>query len=171
MDSSIIFESNDIEAIIDYSKDIGLLTRYLDLKLPCYTDPRMFNWFGTNENQFHNVHTLEANFIVLNRNLLTELIMKAWVTCALDAECIAPKFAHIYGNVRNWFQGCHVCGCHRFDQDALSIVSTFFFAHPIDFNYKPAYALTSSEMNSFQVKRRDVLTFVSDQIKNHFRTK
>ena len=50
--------------------------------------------------------------------------------------------------------GC--CGCHRYDQDAITIVNSFFFGHPIEKGkYLPAYAFTKEESFFFKVRRRE----------------
>lgn len=156
---------------MDASRDTGVLTRYLrQLSLVCFTDPRMFEWFGENAKNFENVRTLEANFIIVTKNFLTSLIMKAWVTCALDQSCIAPEGAHIYGGINNWINGCSEkhCGCHRFDQDAFTIVNTYFYGFPFDDNKNPAITFTNDEMFFFEVKRRNVKEYIFDQIKALF---
>ena len=97
-------------------------------------------------------------------NLILFSILK--VTCALDESCIAPKLSHIYGSTLNWIFGCGICGCHRFDQDALSIANSFFFGMPKNSDeYLPAYALTKEESTSFEVRRRTVKRYVADQFK------
>lgn len=62
------------------------------------------------------MYSLEANFLVFRKSLILDLIMKSWVTCALDENCIAPKGSHIYGRIKNWkLTGvdCFECDCHR----------------------------------------------------------
>ncbi|CAF1020303.1 unnamed protein product, partial [Brachionus calyciflorus] len=152
MDTSIKLKSNQIGNLIERTNSYGISTRYLDLKLSCFTDSRMFEWFGETSKQYSDIQTLEANLIVLKKNFLTSLIMKAWVTCAFDENCIAPKGSSIYGGLKNWFKGCHACGCHRFDQDAFTIVNTFFYNFTSQ--KRPVIALTDEEMLFFDVKRR-----------------
>ena len=70
------------------SYERGIITRYIDLYLTCFTDANMFKWFNNNVNTYLDVHSLEANFIIINKNnFVSHLIMKAWVTCALDQNC------------------------------------------------------------------------------------
>jgi hypothetical protein len=88
LDTSIRFKSNKIDDLLKTSLERGLITRYIDLYLNCFTDVNMFKWFNSNENTYEDVHSLEANFIILNkRNFVTHLIMKTWITCALDENC------------------------------------------------------------------------------------
>ena len=145
------------------------MTRYLPgLHLPCYTDPRMFQWFGKTSDDFQNVNTAEANFIILHNSFINSVIMKAWVSCALDENCIAPKGSFIYGSLKNFISGCDACGCHRFDQDAMSIVLSFFFGFPSNDYYYPAFAITQSESFFYQIMRRNVKVYIFDQLKSLF---
>jgi hypothetical protein len=144
IDSSIRFLSSDMRPIIDTLKRVGMLTQFIGLRLTCYTDPKMFAWFGEEAESYEQFFTIEANILLFHQTFLTSLIMKAWITCALYEDCIAPKGAKI--------SGC--CGCHRFDQDAITIVNSYFYGHPIDSkNSLPAYSLTTQESYFFQVKR------------------
>ncbi len=87
MDTSIRFKSNKIGKIISTVQDTGILARYLGLYIECFTHKGMFEWFGIDPNSFPQVYTLEANFIMLSNNFVTNLIMKAWITCALEKNC------------------------------------------------------------------------------------
>ncbi len=88
VDTSIRFKSNKIDSLLKTSFERGIITRYIDLYLTCFTHENMFKWFNNDVNTYSDVHSLEANFIILNnKNFLTHLIMKAWVMCALDENC------------------------------------------------------------------------------------
>jgi hypothetical protein len=107
----------------------------------CYTDKRLYDWFGDNstlQNMQYDIKTLEANAFLFRKSFVTELIMKAWVTCALDTKCMALEGAVLWP----------CCGCHRYDQAALSVISTFFYGYPKDKITKPACAFTDKEQNS-----------------------
>jgi hypothetical protein len=54
----------------------------------------------------------------------------------------------------------------RFDQDALTIVNSFFYGHPVGRIYLPAYAFNTDERLAYYVKRRNVASYISDQLKN-----
>lgn len=149
MDSSIRLESNEIDSQMETLKTTGLLTQFIGLKLTCYTNPKQFEWFHETSKQYENFFTIEANFIMMKKNFINSLMMKAWVTCALDKDCIAPEGSSI--------GGC--CGCHRFDQDALTIVSGFLFGHPKNTKHLPAYSLTTNESYFFKVKRYEGMNY------------
>jgi hypothetical protein len=117
IDASIRFKSSDANDLIEKSSKTGVVASFLGFRLPCFTHPDTFKWFGETSESYDQFGTIEGNFIFLNRNFLTILILKAWVTCALDESCIAPKGSRL--------KGC--CGCHRFDQVVLTIINSFFF--------------------------------------------
>lgn len=148
MDSSIKIKSRKIDGIIRKANVYGIAISHIDLKLACFTHPKMFEWFGEQADQYSNIKTFEANFIVLKKSFLTEFAASIWATCALDENCIAPKGSHIHGSLMNWFRGCHICGCHRFDQDALTIIYTYFF------NFIPKFTLNQNEISFYDIKRR-----------------
>jgi hypothetical protein len=55
-------------------------------------------------------------------NFLSRLILKTWVTCALDIECLAPS------NSKTQCGRSGVStGTHRFDQSAMVAVLSFYF--------------------------------------------
>ncbi len=138
--------------MIEALRNVGLLTQFIGLKLNCYTNPKMYEWFGETNKTYEGFYTIEANILLFYRNFITILMMKGWLTCALDPDCIAPPGSSI--------SGC--CGCHRFDQDAITVVSSFFIGHPKDRDkYLPAYSFTKDESYFFQVRRyesRDYFT-------------
>ncbi len=51
-------------------------------------------------------------------------------------------------------QPCYVA--HRYDQDALTIISSFFFGHPTQKkDFLPAYSFTTHESYFFDIRRYD----------------
>ena len=86
-------------------------------KLSCYTNPKMFKWFGENSRSYDSIDTLEANVVFFHKNFISDLLLKAWIICALDKRCIAPRGSSLY----NLLTSCSSCGCHRYDQGMLKI--------------------------------------------------
>jgi hypothetical protein len=86
-----------------------------------YTDKRLYDWFGDNptlQSMQYVIKTLEANAFLFRKSFVTELIMKAWVTCALDTKCMVLEGAKL----RPW------CGCYRYDQAVLSVISQLWLS-------------------------------------------
>jgi hypothetical protein len=103
----------------------------------CATNPDMFDWFNIGKRQeIGSIPQIEAGMVIYHRNFLNALIMKAWIQCALDVNCMA--------------NGCLYCkccdpGCHRFDQSALTMVLSFFFQYP---NYEKHVAAHNISPNN-----------------------
>jgi hypothetical protein len=143
IDTSIRFHSNQLQPMFITLREVGLLTQYIQLKLVCYTNPKQFEWFGDTANTYKDFYTMEAGLLFVRDSFLTRIILKAWVTCALDVNCIAPAGSRV----------SNCCGCHRYDQDALTVVSSFFFAHPKTYDHLPAYSFTKEESYFFEIRR------------------
>lgn len=62
----------------------------------------------------------ETNLLVVTDTFLSRLIMKAWLTCALEAECLMAL-----GSLSKC-QGSS-SGRHRYDKSAMVIILTHFF--------------------------------------------
>ncbi|CAF0887758.1 unnamed protein product [Brachionus calyciflorus] len=154
VDSSIRFQSSEISSIIDSVRQVGMLTQYIELKLNCYTNPKMFEWFEDTPSTYDDFFTIEANILLFHRNFLTSLIMKAWVTCALEESCISPIGSRI--------DSC--CGCHRYDQDALTIINSYFYGHPKDSRmHLPPYSFTREESFFFKIRRYEGMDYFKNQ--------
>jgi hypothetical protein len=55
-------------------------------------------------------------------NFLSRLVLKTWVACALDAECISPS-----NSKTSCSRTGGVTATHRFDQSAMVAVLSFYF--------------------------------------------
>lgn len=62
----------------------------------------------------------EANFLAVTDTFLSRLIMKSWLTCALDDKCL------IASTSQTLCSG-HSAGVHRYDQSAMVIILSYFF--------------------------------------------
>ena len=158
VDSSVKFKSNKIQNLLDIGKEIGILTRYLPLKTNCFTDHRMFKWFNLTRSNFNGLMTLEASLMIFQKTFITSLIMKAWVSCALDESCISPPGSTpLCGRVLTFYMcGPEGFSCHRFDQSALTLITTFFFRYPPNFLIHPPFGITYWEYlfyNFYKLKR------------------
>jgi hypothetical protein len=100
----------------------------------------------------------EANFLVVTDTLISRLIMKAWLTCALESEClIADSTLAMCNNESD--------EVHRFDQSAMGIILTYFFFQgnqsswwngKVNVNDPAPYDMfTSVQKNLGTIKRRE----------------
>jgi hypothetical protein len=157
VDTSIRFHSNKLGPMFETLNEVGLMTQYIGLKLICYTNPRQFEWFGEQARSYEELFSIEAGLLFFHETFLSSLILKAWLTCALDVNCIAPAGS----------RSSACCGCHRYDQDALTIVSSFFFAHPRTYEHLPAYSFTKAESYFFEIRRYEGRAYFTPARNNH----
>ena len=129
------------------------------LNLNCYSNSKIFKWFHTTLELYKDINLIKTNFLVFHRNFLSSLVLKAWVTCALDPSCISPEGSSYNGGMMTSVLGCRSCGCHRFDQSALALISTFFYGHPKHSN---------KFLPSFNSNRTDLFTIEKKFHMNYF---
>lgn len=132
VDSSVRLKSNRISEIWNATRSTGIQTSIISGSFKKYTNPKVYEWFGPNTNVslFDSMNSMsQACLGFFHETFESALIMKAWVTCALHLDCIAPEGSSLHGNGRTTFT-------HRYDQTALNIVSSFFYDIPNDLSYK-----------------------------------
>ncbi|WAR15205.1 hypothetical protein MAR_005310 [Mya arenaria] len=91
-----------------------------------FTNPRMFTFLTESRCCYTESEMVDISTMAFYRtNTLWMDIMKPWLTCALNAECIAPP--------KSTYSACFetrapkTTGCHRFDQSILSILMERMF--------------------------------------------
>lgn len=137
-DSTRKFSSLKLDALFKKVSITGVLAKLSNLNLKCYTNSKMYDWFEESADNFTNIHMIDTSLVIMNRkNFINALVMKAWITCALVKECIAP--------IGSYISPC--CGCHRYEQSSLTIIISYFFANPINNSNLPAYALNTQELS------------------------
>jgi hypothetical protein len=150
IDSSIRFKASNLNPILKRVQTVGLLTQFIQLNFLCYTNEKIFDWFKETSNSFIDFYTIEANILIFQNNFLTSLIMKAWVQCALSQSCISPEGSRT--------GAC--CGCHRYDQTALTIISSYFYGIPKNKTFNlPAFSFTKDESYFFEIKRYETMRY------------
>lgn len=88
--------------------------------LPCFTRSNAFTWFNHSYTQFDDIYMAEANFLAVTDTFLSRLIIKAWLTCALDEKCLVAHGSQALCSK-------HSAGVHRYDQSAMVIILSYFF--------------------------------------------
>lgn len=124
MDCTIHLTDNTIEKGVQVARDHGIAIPYkagIDVTAPLHyvTSQAMFDKFREQPCAFHNVYSFNAGVIIIVKTDFTQrYIMRPWVYCALEEQCIsggytAPKLC----------AGANTIGyCHKYDTSALSII-------------------------------------------------
>ncbi|CAF4038939.1 unnamed protein product [Rotaria sordida] len=152
-DTSIRYKTSNFDRLLIDNMIRGFSCRELPGQyLPCFTLSKTFLWFNETFSTFEDIYIAEAGFVAVTDNFLSRLILKTWVTCALDSMCIAPYAYRTYCKHAN-----ASTDIHRFDQSTLvTALSFYFFPSPRQNNKtKPApYDMyTSIQENLADVKR------------------
>ncbi|CAL1536647.1 unnamed protein product [Lymnaea stagnalis] len=126
------------------SKNYFLWDSPIFKSLIAYTDKEMFEYFGESRCAFRESSLLLPEALALYRTEATwNKLMKPWLKCALNENCISPKNAV--------YSGCfemrhpHTTGCHRYDMSALSII----------LNRGVQYTVGTEKMVSFRITYTD----------------
>ncbi|GFN90458.1 hypothetical protein PoB_001696400 [Plakobranchus ocellatus] len=109
-----------------------------------YTEKDMFDYFQEKRCTFSDCSMLTAEAIALYRTEETwHELMKPWLKCALNRDCIAPKYA-MYSRCFHMRQP-RTTGCHRYDMSALSIIVNRAVQYTIDSEKMVSFRLTYTE--------------------------
>lgn len=112
--------------------------------LIAYTDKGMFDYFNENRCAFLECSLVTSEAIAVYRTEVawTEL-MRPWLLCALNVNCISPKYAKYSG----CFEIRHprTTGCHRYDMSALSVILNRGVQYTIDSEKMMSFRLTYSD--------------------------
>lgn len=99
--------------------------------LVAYTNPKMFEYLKEHRCCYTESGLIDMSALVFYRtNDSWTNIMKPWLKCALNKDCIVPP--------KSRYEGCFhmrkpkTTGCHRYDQSALSIIMDRMY----QFNFK-----------------------------------
>ncbi|XP_045194218.2 uncharacterized protein LOC123549843 [Mercenaria mercenaria] len=140
IDTSIRFMTTDIDSQIEYAKTHSffyVVSRNFLAKtgLTKNTLNATFDFLHEDHCKFRPFHEIWGGVILFHFDRISRAIAQAWVTCALNELCIAPKGSE---NKRACDEKQNYDGrCHRFDQSAISIITRRLFHnsdYPIDIN-------------------------------------
>lgn len=123
MDSSVRVATADIQFVLARAVNFGTLftvsgnTRAVGT-LTKHTSQATFDFLKEESCKFKPFHEIWATSLMFHINNVTRSVVKAWTTCALNEDCIAPPGSHIKCNMELEIDG----RCHRFDQSVLGII-------------------------------------------------
>ncbi|CAF3030096.1 unnamed protein product, partial [Rotaria sp. Silwood2] len=122
-DTSVRYKTSNFDRLLIDNLIRGFSCRELPGHyLPCFTLSGTFSWFNETFSSYDDIYIAEAGFVAVTDNFLSRLILKTWVTCALNSNCIAPS--------KSKTQCKRIIGFtekHRYDQSAMVIVLSFYF--------------------------------------------
>ena len=134
MDTSIRITSPDkLASLFQRAQHTGFLYTREDhprFTLVEHTDRRTFEYLGEVPCTFEGVPDRQAGFVLMTRTPFTQqLIMRHWLACVLEPECICPQGArerYVCDTRLHWYGKCH-----RYDQSVLNIVVSRLYRPPI----------------------------------------
>ena len=89
--------------------------------ITAYTHPGMFNYLAEKRCTYKDIGMMDMQTMVFYRTKETWFgVMKPWLKCALNPDCIAPKGARSTECFH--YKKPKMTGCHWYDQSALSII-------------------------------------------------
>jgi hypothetical protein len=108
----------------------------------------------------------EANFLAVTDTLISRLIMKAWLICALEEECL------IASKTPSAICGSRKVTLHRYDQSAMGILLTYFFFQGNQSSWSdgkvndpaPYDMFASVQKNLGTIKRGNPETYLSKKV-------
>lgn len=130
MDTSVRVTSRRLEPVLRAAETDGIVFSVNThpkniLSLTKQTDLQTFQYLHEDPCKFRNFSEASATTIILKSNNVTDALVKAWATCALNRNCIAPEGT-------KWKKVCNLNvttdgRCHRFDQSIFGILTTRLF--------------------------------------------
>ena len=122
-DTSVRYMTSNFDRILIDNLQRGFSCRELPGHyLSCFTLSGTISWFNESSSAFDDVYIAEAGFVAVTDSFVSRLVLKTWVACALDPECISPS------NSRTQCKRTGgMSGTHRFDQSAMVVVLSFYF--------------------------------------------
>lgn len=160
-DTSIRYETSTFDRLLIDNSIRGFSCRELPGHyLPCFTLGGTFSWFNESLSSYDDIYIAEAGFVAVTDNFLSRLVLKTWVTCALDTNCIAPQ-----NSKTQCRRTAGSSNTHRYDQSAMVVVLSYYFFQSPRMNDRSNPA-PYDMYSSIQAKIADVRRF--EGIKNYF---
>ncbi|CAJ0605398.1 unnamed protein product [Cylicocyclus nassatus] len=102
-------------------KPAFLLHFYSGHSIFAVTHPGMYSYIPTDIDKIKATQNLDANFAFVVRTADALEILKWYVLCALEEDCMAPYRAKLSCNFKN-DRYISYAGCHRYDQSAINLL-------------------------------------------------
>lgn len=156
VDSSVRFTDLSAEPAINLATQTGLFYTVStsprdEIPLPYQTDIRTFGFLGEDTCKFRPFAETWATTVMFYFNDMSKHVVKAWTSCALNRDCIAP-----IGTDKNIFCDMSVKKegrCHRFDQSVLGIITRRLY------HEQNQYPVVDSVNDVYKIKRGDLVSY------------
>lgn len=155
IDSSVRFISRDLELPLKYLKEKGMLFFTYDVSssIAAHTDRRMFTYFDEDPCLFVNFGEIEASSIAFSKHLVSRVVLRQWILCALDQNCIAPTDSSKQCKMTLNVTTMEIGRCHRFDQSAISIILRRLY------HKQNHYPLVEIPFKIIEIRRREDIPY------------
>jgi len=148
MDSSTYWVKSNISEILNRTRNGELfpwsIMGYAGHSTFAATDPGMINFFNCSKEILYDTQ-FGANFMLVFRTPeIVRNVLKWWVLCALETECMGPKGAQLGCQFSDTDKFKTYAKCHRYDQSAINILlakATGFRGYQ-NYYHKPSFAHT-----------------------------
>jgi hypothetical protein len=126
MDSSVYWKKGDISELLNRTRS-GEISPWSILNFAGHstfvaTAPGMMDFFNCSKETLYDMQ-LGANFMLVYRTPeIVRDVLKWWLLCALEEECMAPKGAELQCKFSATDVVKTYANCNRFDQSAINIL-------------------------------------------------
>lgn len=161
VDASVKFTMWNISRAIKHTKQNGVLffvstDSIANASMTSHTDVRTFKYLNEDICKFRQLGEVWATTVMFYYNQISRAIVQAWVSCALNRDCIAPPGTE---NMLTCHPGVREDGhCHRFDQSVLSILIRRLFhernLYPVDERLRKMFFISRREFVDYFEKCR-----------------
>lgn len=157
VDASVRFVSSDLQLPVKYLREYNILFFTYDKvhNIALHSYRTMFNYFSEDPCLYKTFGEVEAGNVAFRKSHVADVVLRQWVSCALDIDCIAPASATkncgkmLVGEMSDALIG----HCHRYDQSALSIILRRLYHKQND------YPLVTTPFRVTELQRRDKVQY------------
>lgn len=122
LDVQFQFITSKIEPLLAQARKVGLVSWAIDEPTSALTHPRMYDYFGTQQDNYFFQRMAQPSHVILyNTERIHRELMLPWLQCVLTLECIAPIGAQSSGCRFDKKPYYRYSGCHRYDMSALNV--------------------------------------------------
>ncbi|KAL4230116.1 hypothetical protein ACF0H5_010501 [Mactra antiquata] len=128
VDPSIRFKSRYLEDLMEVYKKYGVVFRTNPTtKLVHQTDNNLFKYLGEDTCKFQTFKMIYTDCLALYHTPESLALVKSWVTCAFNIDCIAPETSRIQNVAQCNSNAVTGAMCHHFEQSVFGVLARRIF--------------------------------------------